>query len=101
VEVYNVGFYWPTFVRNFMSLRKPSLVLAPKSSGFPWVKLELMFTLLIPKPRLGTKQPSYNNKKENNIFLIYKEIQMGSGAKSNMGKGFLIYEEMHKYFHHI
>jgi hypothetical protein len=31
-------------------------------------------------------------------FLIYKEIQMGSGAKSYMRKGFLIYEEMHKFF---
>ncbi len=40
-------------------------------------------------------------KKENKIFLIYTEIQMESGAKSYMGKGFLIYEEMHKYFHHI
>jgi hypothetical protein len=38
------------------------------------------------------------DKKENKIFLIYKEIQMGSGAKR---KGFLIYEERHKYFHHI
>ncbi len=26
---------------------------------------------------------------------------MGSGAKSYMRKGFLIYEEVHKYFHHI
>jgi hypothetical protein len=39
-------------------------------------------------------------KKENKIFLIYKEIQMGSGAKSYMRKGFLIYEERHKYVHH-
>jgi hypothetical protein len=31
----------------------------------------------------------YTDKKENKIFLIYKEIQMGSGAKSYM-KGFLI-----------
>jgi hypothetical protein len=43
----------------------------------------------------------YTDKKENKNFLIYKEIQMGSGAKSYMRKGFLIYEEMHKYFHHI
>ncbi len=43
----------------------------------------------------------YTDKKENKIFLIYREIKMGSGAKSNMRKGFLIYEEMHKYFHHI
>jgi hypothetical protein len=41
------------------------------------------------------------DKKENKIFLIYREIQMGSGAKSHMRKGFLIFEEMHKYFHHI
>ncbi len=36
-------------------------------------------------------------KKENNIFLIYKEIQMGVVARSYMRKGFLIYEEMRKY----
>jgi hypothetical protein len=36
-------------------------------------------------------------KKEKKIFLIYKEIQMGSGAMSYMRKGFLIYEEMRKY----
>jgi hypothetical protein len=35
----------------------------------------------------------YTDRKENEIFLIYKEIQMGSGAKSYMRKGFLIYEE--------
>ncbi len=37
------------------------------------------------------------DKKEKKIFLKYKEIQMGSGAKSYMRKGFLIYEEMRKY----
>jgi hypothetical protein len=40
----------------------------------------------------------YTDKKENKIFLIYKEIQMGSGAKSYLRKGFLIYEEMLKFF---
>jgi hypothetical protein len=40
----------------------------------------------------------YTDKKENKIFLIYHEIQMGSGAKSYMRNGFLIYEEMHKFF---
>jgi hypothetical protein len=39
----------------------------------------------------------YTDKKEKKIFLIYKEIQMGLGAKSCMRKGFLIYEEMRKY----
>ncbi len=40
----------------------------------------------------------YTDKKENQIFLIYKEIQSGAVAKSYMRKGFLIYEKMHKYF---
>jgi hypothetical protein len=43
----------------------------------------------------------YTDEKESKIFLIYKEIQMGSGAKSYMTKGFLIYEEMRKYLNNI
>ncbi len=43
----------------------------------------------------------HTDKKENKIFLIYKEIQMRLVVKSHMRKDFLIYEEMHKYFHHI
>ncbi len=38
------------------------------------------------------------DKKENQIFLIYKEIQSEAVVKSYMRKGFLIYEEMRKYF---
>ncbi len=37
------------------------------------------------------------SKKKTKIFLTYMEIQMGSVAKSNMRKGFPIYEEMSKY----
>ncbi len=40
---------------------------------------------------------NFIDKKENEVFLIDKEIQMGSVAKSFMRKGFLIYEEMRKY----
>ena len=36
----------------------------------------------------------YTDKKENQIFLIDKEIQSEAVAKSYMRKGFLIYEEM-------
>ncbi len=36
--------------------------------------------------------------KENQIFLIYKEILSGAVAKSYMRKGYIIYEEMRKYF---
>jgi hypothetical protein len=45
-----------------------------------------------------TVMERYTYKKENKTFLIYKEIQMGSGAKSYMRKGFRIYEGMHKFF---
>jgi hypothetical protein len=33
---------------------------------------------------------SYTDKKEKNIFLIYKEIQSGAVAKSYLRQGFLI-----------
>ena len=56
----------------------------------------------------GVRQPTdhvpghaaqvYTDKKENQIFLIYREIQSGTVAKSFMRKGFLIYEDMRKYF---
>jgi hypothetical protein len=37
-------------------------------------------------------------KKKTKLSLIYKEIHMESGAKTYMRKGFLIYEEMSKFF---
>ncbi len=39
----------------------------------------------------------YTLIKRQKKILIYKEIQIGSGAKSYMRKGFLIYEEVRKY----
>ncbi len=38
------------------------------------------------------------DKKEKKIYLIYMEIQSGAVAKSYTRKGFLMYEEMRKYF---
>ncbi len=45
----------------------------------------------------GFTMNAYTDKKENKIFLIYREIQIGAVAKSHMRKGFLIFEEMRKY----
>jgi hypothetical protein len=42
----------------------------------------------------------YTNKKENQIFLIYREILSEAVAKSYIRNGFLIYEEM-RIFPHI
>jgi hypothetical protein len=52
------------------------------------------------KERLTSmKYTRYTDKKENQIFLIYREIQSGAVAKLyNMRKGFLLYEEMRKFF---
>jgi hypothetical protein len=50
------------------------------------------------RPRNSKLVFLYTDKKENQIFLIYKEIQNGAVAKSYMRKGFLIYVEMRKYF---
>jgi hypothetical protein len=46
---------------------------------------------------LAFERTSYKSALTNKK-IIYKEIQMVSGAKSYTRKGFLIYEEMHKYF---
>ncbi len=47
---------------------------------------------------LNTKRPTKSSLiKKKKYSLIYKEIQMWSGAKSYMRKRFLIYEEMSKY----
>jgi hypothetical protein len=40
----------------------------------------------------------FTDKKENHVFLIFREIQSGAVAKSYMRKGFLICEEIRKYF---
>jgi hypothetical protein len=44
------------------------------------------------RPKVGSTA-DYTDKQENQIFLIYKEIQSGAVAKSYMRKSFLIYEE--------
>jgi hypothetical protein len=40
----------------------------------------------------------YTDKKENQIFLTYKEIQNGAVAKSYMTNDLLIYGEIFKHF---
>ncbi len=51
-----------------------------------------------PCPFSNTRERLFSilctDKKENHIFLIFKEIHSGAVAKSYMRKGFLIYEEM-------
>jgi hypothetical protein len=49
-----------------------------------------IFYIISPPPHYSCIAGKYTDKKENEIFLIYKEIKMGSVAKSYMMKGFLI-----------
>jgi hypothetical protein len=56
-----------------------------------------MTTILTVWLKFSAATQSTLRKKENEIFLIYKEIQSGAVAKSYMRKGFLICEEMRKY----
>ncbi len=39
----------------------------------------------------------YTDKKENQIFLIYKKFHNGAVTKTYMRNGFLLYEELRKY----
>jgi hypothetical protein len=58
------------------------------------------FSISVEKEKKSAYILLHNNtdKKEIQIFLIYKEIQSGAIAKSYMRKGFLIDDEMRKYF---
>ncbi len=70
--------------------------IQPTASG---AKAVLGEQCVAQRPHSAFPQTSskYTDKKEKEIFLIYKEIQMGSVAKSYMRNGFLIFEEMRKY----
>ncbi len=57
------------------------------------------YRVSLGKEKMNTKRGIYCTLiKENKIFLIFKEIQSGAVSRSYMRKGFLIYEEMRKYF---
>jgi hypothetical protein len=45
-----------------------------------------------------SNHPLYTDKKENQIFLIYKEIHNGAVAKSYVTNGLLIYGEILAHF---
>ncbi len=53
-------------------------------------KIDILRSLCVNEPE---KTSVYTDKKENQIFLTYKEVQNGAAAKSYMTNGLLIYEE--------
>jgi hypothetical protein len=71
---------------------QPSFLIIPSTKASP----HHLFTW-----RFFRLPMEYTDNKENKIFLVYKEIQMGASAKSYMRKGFLIYEENAQIFSHI
>jgi hypothetical protein len=69
---------------NFIRLK---LIVLGKKSNFL-----LHFMLLVTRFHLPVHScilQLITDKKENKVFLMYKEIQMGAVAKSYMRKGFL------------
>jgi hypothetical protein len=58
-------------------------------------RLNMFFALF---PFLEVRMGRCTDKKENLIFLIYKEIQNGAVAKSYMTNGLLIYGEIFAHF---
>jgi hypothetical protein len=75
-------------------------LLKRKFDKLSWVKptseLSFKFWETLSKSIIKNITP-HTDIKENKISLIYKEVQLGSVAKSYMRKGFLIYKEMRKY----
>ena len=68
-----------------------------------WLQTFYMYTslALYMKPVLAADYMSYTpftDRKENQIFLIYKKIQGGAVAKSYMTNGLLIYGEIFAHF---
>ncbi len=57
----------------------------------------LFYALYHPVQKLS-RNLLYTDKKENQIFLIYKEIQKGAVAKSYTTNGLLIYGEIFAHF---
>ncbi len=57
-----------------------------------------MSTAAHRSPNKLRRSNSLTDKKENKIFLIYREIQNGAVAKSNMTNGLLIYGEIFAHF---
>jgi hypothetical protein len=58
-----------------------------------------MFLILVLATTKAMKSCSlYTDKKDNKIFLIYKEIQKGAVAKSYMTNGLLIYDFIFAHF---
>ncbi len=54
--------------------------------------------LFIGFQRAFSLSSRYTNKKENQIFLIFREIQNGAVAKSYVTNGLLIYGEKFAHF---
>ena len=72
--------------------------------GYLYVQYRLFLRDLDRRQNYETMRPvlvgvcRYTDKKENQVFLIYKEIQSGAVAKSYMTNGLLIYGEIFAHF---
>ncbi len=98
------GIFWFTVIMFILSLTTYYSVLCitiyflyRSSVSFESSLPEILFNLRVYCSFPSNRTKLYTVKKEKKIFLIYKEIQNGLCAKSDMRKSFLIFEEMLKY----
>ncbi len=110
---------WAVRAHPVVGLHLPILPLTPQhhaeEEGFPGAEVALSHPLLVrffPAQKWSARKFNtifialsklwtdtiYTDKKENQILLIYKEIQKGSVAKSNTTNGLLIYDKIFAHF---
>ncbi len=93
----------PSYSKRFVNIHAVESTVCSKNSFFKRVKKSCQYTYLCVSlstcvahfPLMGTV---YTDKKENQIFLMCKEIQSGALAKSYMNNGLLIYREIFTHF---
>jgi hypothetical protein len=93
----------------WVTLLQPARQASPQpNTQHPWAPLPPVVHLITQRTTVITQfwyethcpllHLHYTDKKENQIFLIYKESQNGAVAKSYMTNGLLIYGEIFAHF---
>jgi hypothetical protein len=80
-----------------MFVKKTTFFPAAARCG-AYVDAAWVYFIILEGLKLQPNQANHTDKKENQIFLIYQEIQNGAVAKSYMTNGLRIYGEIFAHF---
>ncbi len=95
LKAHTMPYRWPSW--SSAGIRGRTRWTSGRASAQRWLRswgrhFFYHFCYTQPHPEIETPDSSgFTDKKENEIFLIYREIQMGFVRKPYMRKGFLIY----------